>query len=105
VSCVSSSSCVAVGFSATSSVTDVLVMVWDGSTWSVLPNPAAGETGEQLLAATCVSESWCVGVGSTSGSSETSVLALTGPEPEPEPGPTTTTTTTPTDQVIPVYAG
>jgi hypothetical protein len=99
VSCVSSSSCVAVGFGATSSVTDVLVLVWDGSTWSLLPNPTAGETGEQLLAATCVSESWCVGVGSTSGSTETLVLALTGPEPEPEP------TTTPTDQVIPTFAG
>ena len=82
----------------------MMVQVWDGDSWSTLPKPTSGGTGDRLDGASCLSGSWCVGVGFTSGGSggaETFVVSLTGPEPEP----TTTTTTTPPDEVIPTFAG
>jgi hypothetical protein len=82
----------------------MLVQVWDGVTWSTLPNPTSGVTGGRLDGAFCLSEAWCVGVGmkAESFSTQTLVVSLTGPEPVPT---TTTTTTTPSDEVIPSFAG
>ena len=103
VSCVSVSSCVAVGFTNTDSVFETLVMAWDGSVWSIVSSPNAGTIDDELYSVSCVSVSDCVAVGSTyTGFNvyETLVLSLTGPVP-----PTTTTTTVASGQVVPAFTG
>jgi hypothetical protein len=42
VSCVSASECVAVGYTDTGSTYETLAMVWNGSVWSIVPSPNAG---------------------------------------------------------------
>ena len=109
VSCVSATECVAVGYTSTGSAYETLVMVWDGSVWSIVTSPNVGALGSALSSVSCVSASECVAVGSTFTDSafETLVISLTGPEPAP-----TTTTTVPAspttvapDQVVPVFTG
>ena len=109
VSCVSVSSCVAVGFTVTGSTHVTLVMVWDGSVWSIVSSPNVGTIFDVLNSVSCVSASSCVAVGHTDTGSvtETLVLSLTGPVP-----PSTTTTTVPpstttvaSDQVVPAFTG
>jgi hypothetical protein len=71
VTCVSPNSCAAVGdvYSISSSgaysVTDAVTEFWDGSSWSMVPNPdpAPSVAPTALLAASCVSASTCVAVG------------------------------------------
>jgi hypothetical protein len=86
-----------------------LVMVWDGTVWSIVTSPNAGTSDDALLSVSCVSASDCVAVGytNTGNAFETLVISLTGPEPAP-----TTTTTVPAspttvapDQVVPVFTG
>jgi hypothetical protein len=62
VSCVSASSCVAVGITNSE---QSLVESWNGSTWSVVPSPdPAGSSNESRLnAVSCVSASDCTAVG------------------------------------------
>jgi hypothetical protein len=62
VSCVSSSFCMAVG--PPGSLDEALTEEWDGSTWSVIPNPVFDETDFTIDAVSCSSSSWCVAVGS-----------------------------------------
>jgi hypothetical protein len=68
VSCVSASSCVAVG-NWTTAPTDAdlarhtLAEVWNGSTWKIVPSPDDG-TNSLLTAVSCVSASFCVAAGS-----------------------------------------
>src|ERR1700683_584955 len=91
VSCVSSSDCVAVGFynGTISYITqaDALVESWNGTSWSVMPNPAA-TSGGVLNGVSCVSGSSCVAVGMTN-SSQTLVESWNGsawsvvPSPDP----------------------
>ena len=109
VSCVSASDCVAVGYTDTGSAYETLVMVWDGSVWSIVTSPNAGTSDDELRSVSCVSVSSCVAVGFTytGNANQTLVISLTGPEPAP-----TTTTTVPAspttvapDQVVPVFTG
>ena len=102
VSCVSASECVAVGSTDTGSAVETLVMVWDGTVWSIVSSPNAGTITDGLESVSCVSVSDCVAVGSTSTGSayETLVLSLTGPVP-----PSTTTTTVSADPVAPAFTG
>ena len=76
VSCVSASSCVAVGATANPGF-NPLVMSWDGSSFSVVPGLNAGEEGyKRLNSVSCVSASSCVAVGSDSDSA--SVMSWDG---------------------------
>ena len=102
VSCVSASDCVAVGRTSTGSAVETLVMVWDGSVWSIVTSPNAGTSDDELLSVSCVSASDCVAVGFTNTGSavETLVISLTGPVP-----PSTTTTAVASDQVAPAFTG
>ena len=102
VDCVSVSDCVAVGSTDTGSARETLVMVWDGTVWSIVSSPNAGTSNDRLESVSCVSASQCVAVGSTfTGSAyETLVVSLTGPVP-----PSTTTTSPSPDQVVPAFTG
>ena len=64
VSCVSTTSCVAVGQTWTGSAFATLVMVWDGAAWSVVSSPNAGTSDDELNSVSCVSATECVAVGS-----------------------------------------
>jgi hypothetical protein len=80
-----------------------LVMVWDGTVWSIVPSPNAGTIFDGLFSVSCLSASDCVAVGHTNTGNniyETLVLSLTGPVP-----PSTTTTTLSPDQVVPAFTG
>jgi hypothetical protein len=72
VVCPSATSCVAVGrangVNGTTFTIAPLIEQWDGSSWSVVPNPAASKSGA-LFAVTCLSSAFCVAVGgNTAGS-------------------------------------
>jgi hypothetical protein len=80
-----------------------LVMVWNGTVWSIVPSPNAGTIEDELFSVSCVSVSDCVAVGRTNTGNniyETLVLSLTGPVP-----PSTTTTAVASDQVVPAFTG
>jgi hypothetical protein len=104
VSCVSASDCVAVGYTDTgNNIYETLVMVWDGTVWSIVSSPNAGTSDDALYSVSCVSAWDCVAVGYTDTGNniyETLVLSLTGPVP-----PSTTTTTLSPDQVVPAFTG
>ena len=80
VSCVSASDCVAVGSTFNGSAYETLVMMWDGSVWSIVPSPNASTLEDQLRSVSCVSASECVAVGYTyTGSAyETLVMVWDG---------------------------
>ena len=101
VSCVSASECVAVGYTNTDSVNETLVMVWDGSEWSIVSSPNPGTVANVLRSVSCVSASECVAVGTTRSDSpdETLVVSLTGPVPP------STTTTASSQPVTPAFTG
>ena len=62
VSCVSTTSCTAVGSYLTNTTSNTLIESWDGTTWSVVPSPnASGSDG--LLSVSCVSTTSCTAVG------------------------------------------
>ena len=66
VSCVSPTSCFAVG-SKYSDQMHTLAERWDGTTWSVVPSPdAAGAEWSQLRDVSCVSAANCLAVGGSS---------------------------------------
>ena len=75
VSCVSATECVAVGYTSTGSAVETLVMVWDGSVWSIVSSPNAGSFDE-LRSVSCVSASDCVAVGFTNTGSATETLVM-----------------------------
>jgi hypothetical protein len=62
IACASSSSCVAVGYSWTSSKRLTLAETWNGTSWSIVktPNPATKSTLENV---SCVGPAMCVAVG------------------------------------------
>ena len=77
VSCVSSSSCTAVGYYITSSGTTLtLAESWNGSTWSIqsTPNPSEA-TVSRLWGVSCVSSSACTAVGYQAGTGMSKTLA------------------------------
>jgi hypothetical protein len=66
VSCISTSSCVAVGqyyeATLTSGLLETLVESWNGTTWSIIPSPSPG-TVNNLDGVSCVSSTSCKAVG------------------------------------------
>ena len=64
VSCVSASSCVAVGIHDNEINSDTLAMVWDGSVWTLVSSPNIPDAdNNQLLSVSCVSATSCMAVG------------------------------------------
>ena len=64
VSCSSAVSCVAVGASNSDFVDITLIEVWDGSSWSISPNPVGLTTnGNHTLGVSCTSPTACIAVG------------------------------------------
>ena len=59
VSCVTASSCVAVGIAAGAT----LVLSWNGAVWTPVTSPSPGEDGVYLYSVSCVTASSCVSVG------------------------------------------
>ena len=94
VSCVSASSCIAVGNSGFSAYT--FVSSWDGSAWTTIPSPNVNpeNPGDYLTSVSCVSSSWCVSVGGSSGL--TLILGMAG---------TPATPVDPADPVAPAFTG
>jgi hypothetical protein len=63
VSCLSASSCTAVGYSSNGAVApQTLIESWNGTTWSIVPSPNIG-TGSTLADVSCVSVGSCTAVG------------------------------------------
>jgi hypothetical protein len=53
-----------------------LVMVWDGTVWSIVSSPNAGTSDDQLESVSCVSASDCVAVGRTDTGSAYETLVM-----------------------------
>jgi len=105
VSCVTESSCVAVG-SYFNSVYQSLVLNWDGTSWTKLDSPNSGSFSNIVSSVSCATGFSCLAVGRFDNGigsvDQTLVLLLTGPEP---PATTTTSSTTSTDPVAPAFTG
>jgi hypothetical protein len=71
VSCLSATSCTAVGtwLTANGAHTQTLVESWNGSTWSVVTSPDTNGISESnaLAGVSCVSASFCIAVGNSDG--------------------------------------
>jgi len=69
VSCASKTNCFAVGsFVDGSSITHTLIEHWNGSAWTVVPNPSVGSGNSgALTAVSCAGAANCFAVGTTSG--------------------------------------
>ncbi len=66
VSCVSASSCFAVGVYLDGGHNRSLFEIWDGSAWSVQTSPVVSVQFDYTVAVSCVSPSTCVAVGTLS---------------------------------------
>jgi hypothetical protein len=57
-----------------------LVMVWDGTVWSIVSSPNAGTIYDEVRSVSCVSATECVAVGSayTGSADETLVMVWDG---------------------------
>src|SRR5207244_8253202 len=66
VSCLSLSSCVAVGAytDSQSDLEQTLIESWDGTRWSVVTSPNRGTGYSSLSGVACLTSSFCVAVGS-----------------------------------------
>jgi len=67
VSCTEPDNCIAVGFNQTfdSQETSTLIESWDGSTWSIVPNPNAANSNDSgLNSVSCTGPNNCMAVGS-----------------------------------------
>ena len=81
VSCVSSSSCTAVGFSTSPNVDLTLIESWNGTGWTIVPSPSPGAVWNFLYGVSCVSSSSCTAVGrfeNSNGINRTLVLSWNG---------------------------
>jgi hypothetical protein len=63
VSCISTTSCVAVGASIDNTNLDSLAMAWDGTTWTILTTPSEASSDDLLVSVSCASPTSCVAVG------------------------------------------
>jgi uncharacterized repeat protein (TIGR02543 family) len=64
VSCVSTTNCTAVGFYQTTAGVQTLIESWNGTSWSVIPNPnSSPSTNSGLAGVSCVSATSCTAVG------------------------------------------
>jgi hypothetical protein len=81
VSCVSATSCTAVGNYDTSTAAQSLAESWDGSTWSIVASPDQGTDDNLLSGVSCVSATSCTAVGyynTSSGVGQTLVESWDG---------------------------
>jgi Bacterial Ig domain len=62
VSCVSATDCMAVGDSATTTLTQTLAETWNGKVWTVVSSPNVGNFS-QLNSVSCIDAQHCVAVG------------------------------------------
>jgi hypothetical protein len=76
VSCISTTSCVAVGASFVGTDINALTMAWDGATWTVLANPTLGSSEDVLTSVSCSSATSCVAVGSYDSAGTSQSLAM-----------------------------
>jgi hypothetical protein len=67
VSCISTTSCVAVGSYSNGAPSKTLIESWDGSTWSISSSPNVGSGPNRLNGVSCASSASCVAVGTESG--------------------------------------
>jgi hypothetical protein len=66
VSCVSGSSCTAVGESVNAPAVDqTLIEAWNGTTWSIVPSPNVGPNANDLRGVSCTSVGSCIAAGSS----------------------------------------
>jgi hypothetical protein len=108
VSCVSASSCVAVGITYNNAAYETLVFSWDGSAWTRVPSPNAGNSNDQLNGVDCVTANSCIAVGSWLDGAvvKTLVESLTGSQPAPQPpSPSPSPSVDPNTPVPPAFAG
>ena len=63
VSCLSTTSCEAVGVHFTSTNPVPLAESWNGATWTIEPTPAPGSNGDALISVSCTAPDSCVAVG------------------------------------------
>jgi hypothetical protein len=68
VSCPNTTDCVAVGYSDGS---PSLIEAWDGSAWSISPNPSPGSYSNTLSAVSCSSPTTCAATGNTWSNTQT----------------------------------
>jgi hypothetical protein len=83
VSCVTASSCVAVGHNAST-----FVLSWNGMTWTSVTSPSPGENGGYLYSVSCVNSSWCVAVGAHTINNEATyqtMIQVWDGRPRPQP--------------------
>jgi hypothetical protein len=100
VSCASSSDCVAVGTYQSGSITSAtLVESWDGSTWSIVPSPNEGGTGNSLEGVSCSDATDCVAVGGAFTLVDTTV-ELDAPQVETWNGTTWSETPNPNESIF-----
>ena len=106
VSCVTVSSCIAVGSFSESFVSQTSVLSWDGANWTTITSPNIGAGGSYMSMVSCSTESSCTAVGSyrDNGVGRTLAMSLTGPEPTPTTTPTTTVVA-PSDAIVPTITG
>ena len=76
VSCISPTSCVAVGASSNGSNLDALTMSWNGTAWTVLASPVLGSNEDLLTSVSCSSVTSCVAVGNYDSAGTTQSLAM-----------------------------
>ena len=69
VSCVSASSCMAVGSSHSKRAGATLAESWNGTAWTIRPTPLPPGTGGELTGVSCTSATACTAVGSYQDSS------------------------------------
>jgi len=106
VSCVTASSCVAVGDYSAGVASQNFVATWDGSAWTIVPSENAGTDSNYLESVSCAADSSCVAVGRYKADGyQTLVVSMIESEP-----PTSSTTVPPTtatdgDPVLPAFTG
>ncbi len=95
VSCVSASSCVAVGSYYSGAANRTLVLSWNGTSWTRVTSPNTGSGSNSLNSVSCVSVSFCTAVGwfsNNSGSEDRTLVerwnglawsTVTSPSPSP----------------------
>ncbi len=78
VSCLSATSCMAVGEDRPGGIDAPLSESWNGTSWSVVANPGlAGSTSASFSGVSCVTPTWCMAAGSNQTGGATLNLAET----------------------------
>lgn len=104
-SCTSASFCTAVGLykPVASGPIETLIIVWDGTSWTVATSPNPGSGNKALNEVFCVNDTRCVAVGYyADGSANKTLVEQWGTD---EPTTTTTDGAGGDDAVVPVYTG